>query len=357
MRGLLRRANQTVLMVSLGITLLAALIAWNLSDLSASQMLLAFLTAFTMLPLVTLNSIRQAALRGLNKVVIGQLPEMVIQPMIFVSLIGASYLFLGKSLTALWALGINVVAVGATYVVGTRLLHKNLPPATRETFPAYETQVWARSALHLMLIACMHVINAKADIVMLGAIKGTHATGIYTVATKGAELITFILIAVNMALAPSIASLYAKKDMKRLQRLITQSARIILLISLPIGLGLIVFGHWFLLLFGQDFTQGKTALAILSTGQLVNAATGSVGLLLIMTGLERDVAIFVGTSALLGIIMNAFLIPKWGMEGAAIATATRMILWNILLAIWVYKRLGIHSTALGKISFIQKGTK
>jgi Na+-driven multidrug efflux pump len=52
---------------------------------------------------------------------------------------------------------------------------------------------------------------------------------------------------------------------------------------------------------------------------------------------------------LLNIILNATLIPLWAGEGAAIATATSMMLWNILLVWFVYKRLNIYATALGKI--------
>jgi Na+-driven multidrug efflux pump len=43
------------------------------------------------------------------------------------------------------------------------------------------------------------------------------------------------------------------------------------------------------------------------------------------------------------------LIPEWGLEGAAVATAVGTSIWNILMAILVYKRLGIHTTVLGEI--------
>lgn len=354
MRGLLSRANQTVLVVSLGLALVAALIVWNLVGSSNSQMLFSFWIALIILPLVTLNSIRQATLRGLNRVIIGQLPEMFIQPMIFVSLIIASYFvfekFTEKSLTAPWAVGMNVMATGVALIIGTILLHRNLPQTVKEASPAYKSSIWTRSALHMMIITCLQVINMRADIVMLGAMKKAEAVGTYAVAAKGAELITFILFAVNIVLAPTIASLYATGDIKRLQRVITHSARIILLFSLPIGIALIIFGHWFLLLFGREFTQGETALIILSIAQLFSASMGSVGLPLVMTGYEHITAMIAGSGAMLNIFLNIILIPQWGAEGAAIATSSSIIIRNILSAIWVYKRLGIHSTALGRIS-------
>jgi len=354
MKGLLRRANQTVLVVSLGLALLAALIAWNLVGSSNSQMLFSFWTALIMLPLVSLSSVRQAALRGLNRVVIGQLPEMFLQPMVFISLIIASYFvfgkFIEKSLTAPWAVGMNVLATGVALIIGTILLHRNLPQTVKETSPVYKSSIWARSALHMILIACLQVINARADIAILGAMKKAEVVGIYAVAAKGAELITFILFAINIVIAPTIASLYAAGDMKKLQRVITQSARIILLFSLPIGIGLIIFSHWFLLLFGKDFIQGETALIILSIAQLFSASMGSVGLPLVMTGYEYITVMIAGSGAVLNIFLNIILIPEWGAEGAAIATSSSIIIRNILSAIWVYKRLGIHSTALGRIS-------
>ena len=49
------------------------------------------------------------------------------------------------------------------------------------------------------------------------------------------------------------------------------------------------------------------------------------------------------------IVLNAALIPRWGLEGAAVASATSMILWNVWLSVLAYKRLGVHSTALGRI--------
>ncbi|TVM04151.1 MAG: flippase [Candidatus Brocadia sp. WS118] len=348
LRGLLRWANQAVLIVSSGLALLAAFIGWILVSHKDSLVQIPFLIALTSLPLVTLIRLRQSVLRGLNRVIAGQVPEMLIQPVIFIFFIGAAYMLLGKRLTAPWTLGMNLAATAVAFGVGTRVLLKTLPLPVQETFPSYKIREWIRSALPLMFIAGMKIINAKTDIIMLGAIKGPQEAGIYSVANRGAELISFILIAINTALAPTVVNLFAAGEIKKLQKIITKSTRIILIFSLPIGLILIVFGHWFLLLFGESFTQGRTTLSILSAGQLVNATMGSVGLLLVMTGHERSVAIGVGISAALNVILNALLIPQWGTAGAAIATASSMIAWNILLAIWVYKKLGVHSTVMGE---------
>ena len=350
MHGLLRWANRAVLVVSIGIALIAAVIVWLVGGENNSQMLAVFGLALISLPWLSLTLLRQATLQGLHRVVIGQFPETFIQPAVFIILLGGAYLMFKDNLSVTGAMGIRVLSIGVAFFVGAELLRRNLPQVLQKVSPEYQISVWVRSVIPFMLISCMYVINNRTDAVMLGAMQGPESVGLYVVASRGAEFISFILVAVNQAIGPAIAKLYVEGNISRLQNLITKSSRAIFLISLPIALSLIIFGHWFLLLFGSEFTEGRTALTLLSIGQLINAGMGSVGYLLNMTGHERDTAIGIGASAMLNIILNAILIPKFGLEGAAAATAISTILWNILLLFFVHKRLKIQPTALGKIS-------
>jgi len=273
----------------------------------------------------------------------------LIRPFSFLALVVISYLLLGNRFNSSWAVGMQVGAAAIALCVGILMLMKHMPKAVNDTPPEYDSRAWIRSALSFLFIGGMQLINNQTDIVMLGALQGAEVVGIYRVATRAAQLVVFILAAANTVLQPTIAKLYAVKDMERLQRVVTRSARVVLLVSIPIAVVLMVAGHWILLIFGQEFTEGATALAILSVGQLVNAAMGSVGLILNMTGHERDTARGVAIAAVVNVTLNAILIPLWGMNGAATATATSLVMWNVILAVQVVRRLGIHPTALGRI--------
>ena len=346
MHGLLRRSNQAVLLSSLGLALGGAVLGRFVFE---GSLLATFWLALPLLPVVALTNLRQAAMRGLRRVVLGQLPEMLVQPVVFLFLVGGAYLLFRERLEAPWAMGLQVVAASAAFLIGTTLLLKYLPRSVKQTQPAYQTRLWASSILPLLLISAMNVINSRVDTIMLGAIRGPEVVGIYRVATRGANLITLALLAVNASLAPIVASLDAAKDFKRLQRVVTRSARAILLFSLPVALVLIVFGRWFLLIFGQEFTQASMTLTILCLGQLVSAVMGSVSLLLVMTNHERDASLVIGMSLLINVALNAVLIPRWGLEGAATASAVSVIIRNAVLSGLVKKRIGIVSTALGPL--------
>ena len=76
---------------------------------------------------------------------------------------------------------------------------------------------------------------------------------------------------------------------------------------------------------------------------------GSVGIILNMTGHERYAASGAAVGALSNIFLNVLLIPRFGISGAATATAISLAVWNLLLVWWVYKHVGILSTAFGEI--------
>ncbi len=348
LRGLLRRADQTVLLASLGIGVIAFLVSLLYREHSTS-IVVAFWFALLILPLGALNGLRASTLRGLGYVVWGQLSGSMIQPFSFLAIVIIAYILLGNYLDSLWAVGGQVGATAITLGFEIFMLMRCIPKAVNNASPVYDTRTWARSALPFLFIGGMQVINNQTDIVMLGALKGAEAVGIYRVATRAAQLVVFVLAAANVALQPTVAKLYAVKDIQRLQRVATQSARVVLVLSLPVAIALIAFGHWILLIFGRAFIGGATALAILSVGQLVNAGMGSVGLILNMTGHERETAKGVGIAAAVNVVLNAALIPLWGINGAATATATSLAVWNLILAIQVVRRLGIDPTAFGRI--------
>lgn len=351
MRGLLRMANWAVFLTSLGLALLAATVSWVLRGRWAPQTLPCFWVALLLLPLIALTRVRQAALQGLHRVVLGSIPERLIQPSLLLTLVGVTY-FSPRQLTAPIAMGLNVLATGVAFVIGARWLYQALPPAVKEAEPVYRNATWARSALPLLFLAGVGVLFSQASTLILGTVKGASAVGLYSVADRGAELLTFVMVAQNAAFASTAASLYATRDLERLQRLATKIARWTFLATLPLAIVFIGFGHWFLFYsYGLQFTPAQKALAILSFGQLANVSMGLNGMLLIMTGHESHAATAVGAGAAANIILNLLLVPGWGMEGAAISNASSVILWNVLATLALYRKTGIHSTVLGSLSF------
>jgi len=337
-----------VLCISAGLGGMAALVAWGSSSDGNHMLVTAVSIAMLALPLTALGRLRQAAMQGLDHVVIGQIPENLIHPVIFMCLIVVLWAMFGSGLmNAVDILKVYIIALSVTFLIGAIQFAKKIPGPVSEVNPIYHFGEWFRSAMPMMLVSGMSIINARIDTILLGAIKGATAAGIYVVAARGAELIVFVLVAVNIAVAPTFAALYAANEMRRLQKVVSNSTRIMLLAAIPVAAGLILFGSWFLWIFGSEFMAGKNALTILSIGQVFNVAMGLSGILLIMSRHTKQAAFGVGVSMALNVVFNLILIPVWGVSGAAIATVISIVASNILLAILVYKKIGINTTVIG----------
>jgi len=341
LRGLLRFAVRAVLAASLGLALIAGIVGWRVAG---SALFATLSVALVLLPIQSLLPLIMAALQGLRHILTAQIPSMIVQPGLFLGLAVLGYMLLGPRFHAPWAMA------GVALMIGVVALRKRLPQPVKESVPASDARAWIKSALPLLFAGQMAIVNQRTDIVLLGALKGAEAVGIYRPACSVVSLVGFGLSAVNMALAPAIASLHAKGEMARLQRVITTSARAATAFAVPVTAGLIFGGRWILLLFGREYTRGATALVILSLGQFANAVAGSVGLILTMTGHERDAAMGLAVAAVINVVLNLLLIPGLGIEGAAAATATSLAVWNVLLMVFVWKRLKLHTTAFARIA-------
>ena len=99
--------------------------------------------------------------------------------------------------------------------------------------------------------------------------------------------------------------------MQVLQAEVTHAARLVLLLTAPVVAVLVLFGGHVLSLFGPTFKTAWLPLVILVVPQLINAATGTAGYLLVMTRFERQAAALFGISALANVSLNLALIPDW----------------------------------------------
>jgi O-antigen/teichoic acid export membrane protein len=298
-----------------------------------------------LVPLVSLGALRGAMLRGLRKVILGQLSEQIIKPLLFLILILLLPLLGNNLVSAVGVMGAQIIASGIAFCFGLYLFLQSRPAELDGAEPSYKTAIWLKSGIPFALSAALQLINGRTDILVLGIFRTDADIGIYRVAVQMAALVIFGLQAVNATQGPHIAHLYATSDLKRLQKMITRSSQAILVVTVPIVLVIVVFGEFIIRkAFGTEYEAAYIPLLILCVGQLVNASMGSVGSLLNMTGHERDTtkSIFVG--AIVNVVLNFSLTPIWGMIGSAVATASTLIVWNLIMWRKVYTRLGIHTS-------------
>ena len=344
--GAIRRSGQFVTFTATTIAASGLAIAWAVSSHLSTPMLHTTTLMLFVLPFIAANKTIGHALQGLQRVVLGQTIYVLLRPLITLFIVGIAFTAWPEFRQPQNAMAVQLLGAAAALVIGLGLLQRIIPEQAKLSVPIFRDKEWLKTALPFMLISSAGVINSQTDIIMLGWLSDTENVGIYRVAAQGAILVAFGLQVANTVLAPHFTRLYANGDMVRLQHLVTQSARVILLAALPITLIFIFAGGpivtW---VFGSDFTDAQKPLAILAAGQLANAAFGSVGYLLNMTGHEHISARILWLTVLLNAALNAIMIPFFGTTGAAFATTVSLIMWNALLFHQVQTQLNITSAA------------
>ncbi len=297
-------------------------------------------------PLPLLNAlgyVRQSLLRARGLVATSQWPLLILGPGFVLAPIGLLWLFSG-AVAPSEVIAASTGAAVVVLMVGQYQLRRHAGAVG----DAAAHPVRLRGALPFMWLGVLFLVNNRIDLIMLGSLRGAHAAGIYAVAARAAELVPFFLGVANLVIAPRIARYHHGGERELLQRLVVASARRVFLASAPLALLLLIAAPWLLrLLYGGAFVEGALALRILAAAQLVNVGVGSVGLILNMSGNEKFTAFGVGLGAALNITLNAALIPLYGIEGAALATATSLIIWNLVLWILVRRRTGLRPSAFG----------
>lgn len=195
-------------------------------------------------------------------------------------------------------------------------------------------ELFSYSAM-MILISFMNVILARTDRVMLGIFSSTNIVGIYNVAAIISGLVIFLLTSSNMTFAPIISELYMLKKINLLNDLYTTITKWIVIFTTPIFITIIVFPETLLNIFGLEYVEGVSILLLLSLGQFINVLVGANGYLLTMSGHEKAVLFNNFFISVLNIILNYIFIPKFGMVGAAMATAISISTGNILKVIQV----------------------
>lgn len=237
-----------------------------------------------------------------------------------------------------------LLSATAVFLLSGWLAYHGFPK--RERGRAVEGQLNTRMLIMIsfpmFLSGMMQTVIAQTDVVMLGIFATVEEVGIYAIAVKLATLSSFILASINAIIATKFSGLHAKGDTDALNALAVKSSKLIFWATLPVSLALLVLGAPLLTLFGETFVSGYVPLLLLLTGQFVNTAAGSVAYFMNMTGGQTAYNYIMLAGALLNIMLNLYLIPLFGMTGAAAASAVSIIFWNAASLAYVYRRDGFY---------------
>jgi O-antigen/teichoic acid export membrane protein len=346
LKGIVVFGVAATLLLSLAVTFLAQLAIRNAAppDWPYADTLAIALLALA--PMALLGG-AAAILEAFRLPLPGQIAETILRPGLFLILVGVVVLPLRRHLTPEIAVGLHALTYFGALLAAVRYLSKRIERDVWTAPAAITARAWLGAAAGFALTNAAYIITENTGVIMLAALADPEAVGIFRAATRYAQLVPFALLAAMLPLRPAISAAFARDDRIGQRRAARTAAALAMAMGLPAAALLVAFGDVLLAVFGDDFSHGRAALTILVLGQVVNVAAGNVGVLMTMTGHEKRVAATVGAAAACNVMLNLLLIPRFGTDGAAAATAISLALWNASMLYWVIKHLRINPTIFG----------
>lgn len=226
------------------------------------------------------------------------------------------------------------------------------PSRTQETIKVISYSEIFSMAFPMLMTYVAFLINNSADVFILKWNNiGTDMVGIYKTCANISMLAATLLVALNTTVQPKITQLFTQNKLDEVQRITTKSSKLIFWLSLPVFIILLFFSKPVMWLYGEEFMKGAVCLSMLTIGQIINTICGPVAQLLNATGHHKQFRDISFVSAIINIVINLLLIPKFGVVGAAIANTISMIAWNIIGAIYIKKTFGFFIGYLPFLNF------
>ncbi len=202
--------------------------------------------------------------------------------------------------------------------------------------------IWSiiNNAWPFVLLVGFSAIYNRIDVVILTFLKGYQETGYYTAAYKIYDLLGFFPSVVSFTLFPFFTGLMAKNAILEIKDSLEKYTRLMLMFALPMAVGGTILAQKLIILVtaSREFLPGAQALAILIWAPALLFIYIPVNSLVI-SQLTRKALIITGTNVVVNIVGNLLLIPRFGIQAAAVMTVLSESLQGIFYFYFVRKNI------------------
>jgi O-antigen/teichoic acid export membrane protein len=193
------------------------------------------------------------------------------------------------------------------------------------------------------------MIIQRLDIVLVGILRGPVDAAVYTAATRFLVVGQLGNAAISMAAQPQFTHLFAIGDRRGVNAVYQVTTAWLIVLTWPLYLLAAVYGPAVLGVFGHSYRAGSTVMVILGLTMLMATGCGQVDMVLTTTG-RTSWSLLNGLLAVtVNVSVDLALIPRYGIEGAAIGWAAAIAITNLVPLAQVAKVVRVHPFGRGTL--------
>jgi O-antigen/teichoic acid export membrane protein len=261
-------------------------------------------------------------------------------------LMGAAYLFSAPT-GAVTAMIVAVVTTWAVTIAQLVMLDRRLKAKVPAGPKLYETKTWVATSLPIFVVEGFYLLLTYVDILALEHYRSPDEVAVYYAGARLLAIVAFVYFAIAGATTHKFTQYHISGDQKRLASFFAETIKWTFWPSLLACALILALGRPLLGLFGAGFESGYDVMFILAVGMLSRAAVGPAERLLNMLGERKQCALIYAVAFAINLVLCVVLIPRMGIEGAAVATSSALVMESIALYLVAKRRLGFHVFLMG----------
>lgn len=291
-------------------------------------------------PLLCMQAIWFGGLRGFKAFKWRTITMSVIQPLVqIILLIFVLRYFRSISSVAL----VMLISTTVTAILNLYFLFRQVEAVATAEPRQYESREWLSFASFNFLTTIIDTVLDSIDTILLAAFGLPNSQlGEYGAAIRLSSFIALPILTLNNIFAPMIAELHSKGEKEKLESMFKVVTKWSITFSLPICLVTTVFSPYLLGVAGIGYVAAWPLVIGLAAGSMLNACTGSVGYMLLMTGYQRLSFVNSMVAVVTNIVLGIILTPHFGAMGTAISTGLAIAVMNLMRLLQVRLLLKMH---------------
>lgn len=198
------------------------------------------------------------------------------------------------------------------------------------------------------------ILIGKIDSMMVSAMIGFSANAIYTTAFYMATVIEIPKRALSQIAMPLISRAFERNDIKEVASLYRKTSINQLIIGslLLIGVWINLDSLFALMPKGEVFAVGKWVVIIVGAGKLVDMLFGPSSEIIVLSKYFKFNIVLILILAVLIVVSNNLLIPRYGIVGAAWGAAFALVSFNAIKYLFIYSKYKIQPFGINTLKVL-----
>jgi len=320
-----------VVMTGILVSLISILI-WPVLE---GRVLYGPLLLFAAVLLLAPVSIVAGVMRVRGRVVLGELPGACLIPMSGLLLLLALTL-INQKIDSMLVLTAYIAALLVAGAISLFLLRMFSDIGLRHiSCSKFEFLPWIRRFLPFCFLSVVGVLSTQLATVLVGVIEGPDFVASYRIADRISAVVSMPLVILNVVVSGVIAKSIYDKELAKTKYLMDRARLAALAVGGVISLFLILFGDLLItVFFGESYSKSSYGpMVVLIVANWINVGFGSVGLVLLMAGREKEVLKQQSISIALLVVALIPLTVWFGIIGSSVAVLMSTFYWNFRLSL------------------------